>query len=49
VPTSNWSFVIAAYTITWIVLFGYLFRLQRALAKKRAEYERETSGGGAQK
>lgn len=46
--TNNWSFVIAAYTITWIVIVSYLFRLQRSLAKRRAEYERESAGKGTQ-
>ena len=44
---NNWSFVIAAYSITWIVLLGYLFRLQRALSKKRAEYEHARAAGAA--
>jgi CcmD family protein len=46
VRTNNWSFVIAAYTITWIVILGYLFRLQRSLSKARADHEREASARG---
>jgi CcmD family protein len=38
--SSNLSFIIAAYTVTWIVLLGYLGRLVRKGARDRAEYER---------
>lgn len=37
---SNLTFIIAAYTVTWIVLLGYLLRLVRKGGRARAEYER---------
>lgn len=40
---SNWSFVIAAYSIAWIVILGYFFRLHRLLRRARAYYERAGS------
>ncbi len=39
-PASNLSFIVAAYSVTWVVLLGYLFRLVRKSARARAEYER---------
>lgn len=36
---SNWSFVIAAYTVTWIVILGYAVRVHRALARARREHD----------
>ena len=39
---SNLAFVTAAYTVTWVVLVGYLVRVHRALARARADYERAT-------
>jgi CcmD family protein len=37
---SNMTFIIAAYTVTWIVLLGYLLRLIRKGGRVRADYER---------
>jgi CcmD family protein len=37
---SNLNFIIAAYTVTWIVLLGYLLRLVRKGGRARADYER---------
>ena len=39
---SNWSFVTAAYVVTWVVVLGYLVYTHRALQRSRAEYERIT-------
>ena len=44
---SNLNFIIAAYTISWIVILGYLARLVRKGGRAGAEYERmalENSG-----
>jgi CcmD family protein len=38
--SSNMTFIIAAYTVTWIVLLGYLLRLVRKGGRARADYER---------
>lgn len=38
--SSNLTFIIAAYAVTWIVLLGYLGRLVRKGARARADYER---------
>lgn len=46
---SNLNFIIAAYTIFWIVILGYLGRLVRKGGRASAEYERmarEHSGEG---
>ena len=37
---SNLNFIIAAYTVTWLVILGYLARLVRKGGRARAEYER---------
>jgi CcmD family protein len=37
---SNTTFIIAAYTVTWIVLLGYLLRLVRKGGRASADYER---------
>ncbi len=37
---SNLTFIIAAYTVTWLVMLGYLARLIRKGGRARAEYER---------
>lgn len=49
-PESNLTFIIAAYTVTWVVLLGYLFRLVRKGARARAEYDRvvPARAGGTQ-
>ena len=49
--SSNLTFVVAAYAVTWIVLLGYLGRLVRKGARARADYERMAQGrsGGTNK
>jgi hypothetical protein len=37
---SNETFVIAAYTLTWVVLLGYLGWLVRGSRRARAAFER---------
>lgn len=39
---SNWTYVISAYVITWVILLGYLAYTHTALRRSRAEYERVT-------
>lgn len=41
---SNETFVIAAYSITWVVLLVYLAYLMRRARGSRAEYDRLTAG-----
>jgi len=36
----NLTFIIAAYSISWFVILGYLTRLVRKGSRARAEYER---------
>lgn len=45
---SNWSFVTAAYVITWVVILGYLVYTHRALQRARAEYERVAARGAGE-
>jgi CcmD family protein len=44
--SSNLTFIVAAYAVTWIVLLGYLGRLVRKGARARADYERMAQGRG---
>ena len=37
---SNLTFIVAAYSVTWLVLLGYLARLARKGGRARADYER---------
>ena len=37
---SNLAFIIAAYTVTWLAMLGYLARLIRKGGRARAEYGR---------
>ncbi len=37
---SNLTFIIAAYTVSWLVILGYLARLVRKGAHARADYDR---------
>lgn len=37
---SNLTFIIAAYSVAWLVLLGYLARLVRNGARARGEYDR---------
>lgn len=44
----NLKFILAAYTVTWVVLLGYLTRIVAKGSRARADYERmarESSGG----
>ena len=42
----NWNFVIAAYSVSWLVLAGYALYVQRRLRSARAMYERTTASTG---
>jgi CcmD family protein len=47
----NLKFIIAAYTVSWLVILGYLARLMRKGSRVRSEYDRMSQGipeGGAQ-
>ena len=46
--SSNLTFIIAAYGVTWAVLLGYLWRLFRNGGRARAEYERMMREHGAE-
>jgi len=46
---SNLNFIIAAYTVTWLVIFGYLARLVRKGGRARAEYERMVQPAGGER
>ena len=37
--TGNWMFVIAAYSVTWIVVLGYFVRLHRGLRRAQSAYD----------
>ena len=41
---SNETFIIAAYSLTWVVLLGYLLYLVRRTRASRAEHARLVSG-----
>jgi CcmD family protein len=43
---SNQTFIIAAYTITWVVVLGYTARLGLASARARAAFEAASANGG---
>jgi CcmD family protein len=45
---SNLNFIVAAYTVTWIVLLGYLLRLVRKGGRARADYERMAQQRGVE-
>ena len=48
---SNLNFIIAAYSVSWLVILGYLARLVRIGTLARADYElmsQEIPGGGPQ-
>ena len=36
----NQTFIIAAYSVTWVVLLGYVARLIRKGSRARADFER---------
>ena len=44
---NNWSFVVAAYAVTWIVLLGYAVRVHRMLARARQEAYEAAAREGA--
>jgi CcmD family protein len=37
---SNLTFIVAAYTVSWLVILGYLGHLLRKDSRARAEYNR---------
>jgi len=37
---SNLTFIIAAYSVAWVVILGYLARLVRKGSRARGEYDR---------
>lgn len=40
VNNDNWSFVIAAYAVTWVFVLGYWVRLHLLLQRNRAAWVR---------
>jgi CcmD family protein len=46
---SNLNFIIAAYTVTWLVILGYLARLVRKGGRAGAEYERMVQLAGGER
>lgn len=34
--TNNWTFVVAAFTVTWAVIIGYLVHVHNTLRRARA-------------
>jgi CcmD family protein len=45
---SDWPWVIAAYSLTWVLLGIYTLRIGRRLARARAEWNREAILPGAE-
>ena len=43
---SNLTFIVAAYTVSWLVILGYLVRLVRKGSRARAEYNRMAADSG---
>jgi len=43
--TSNTSFVIAAYSVAWIMIIGYTIRLFLKGARANAEFARQSRAG----
>ena len=46
----NLKFIMAAYSVSWLGILGYLARLMGKGSRARADYDRmsrDTSGGGA--
>ena len=41
----NQAFIVAAYSVTWIVLLGYLARVVRKSSAARKQYERIRAAG----
>jgi CcmD family protein len=44
---SNLTFIVAAYTVSWLVILGYLGRLLRKDSRARAEYSRAAGEPGS--
>ena len=44
----NQTFIVAAYTVTWIVLLGYMARLVRKSSRVRSQYESMAHGAGGE-
>ena len=45
----NLRFIIAAYSVSWLVILGYLMRLRTKGSQARADYDqisKETAGDG---
>lgn len=40
----NQTFIVAAYTVTWIVLLGYMARLARESSRVRRQHESMAQG-----
>ncbi len=40
----NWMFVIAAYSVTWVVILGYFARLHRGLRRVQSAYDAAMAG-----
>ena len=43
----NRTFIIAAYSVAWVVIVGYLVHLVRKGARARADYDRIARGDAA--
>lgn len=41
----NWLFVAAAFTVTWVILLGYLVHVRRTLRRAQAMMAAATSAG----
>jgi len=41
---SNWMFVIAAYSVTWVVILGYFARLYRGVRREQSAYDAALAG-----
>lgn len=39
-PTNNWAFIIAAYTVAWVGIVGYWVFVHRAVSRAREVYRR---------
>jgi CcmD family protein len=42
----NQAFIVAAYSVTWVVILGYLARLGRKSARSRGAYQRMAAREG---
>jgi CcmD family protein len=48
IDSSNLTFIIAAYSVSWLVILGYLGHLIRKSSRVRAEYDRAAGGQGGE-